>query len=246
MKSLLALCLIGLSLSLSGYTTRYWDCCKPSCSWTGNAGAGNEAMQCDKDMNILLDYEARSMCEGGPATTCLSQIPWYEGDVGYAFAATPGGQNSCGNCYKLTFTGKGKYETLGCHKALVGKTLYVMTSNIGWDVSNGQFDIMIPGGGVGAFNGCNEILGGASSGAQYGGLLIDCEQEVGWNASDEEITKQRKTCLINKCNAAFTNELALKGCLFLAEFMEAAGNPYVEYEQVECPDVLAKKYKAES
>ena len=34
-----------------------------------------------------------------------------------------------------------------------------MASNIGYDVARGQFDVMIPGGGVGLFNGCADILG---------------------------------------------------------------------------------------
>ena len=38
-------------LSGSGFASRYWDCCKPSCSWSGNAGHGNEARQCDVNMN---------------------------------------------------------------------------------------------------------------------------------------------------------------------------------------------------
>ena len=243
MKTVLLIALFGVSLCAQGYATRYWDCCKPSCSWTENAGAGNEAKQCDRSMNPLSDYDAKSMCDGGPATTCLSQIPWGSGNTGYAFAATPGGSGDCGKCYKLTFTGQGKYETTGNHKALAGKTLIVMASNIGYDVAGGQFDIMIPGGGVGLFNGCNEILGGASSGAQYGGLLTDCEQEVGWNGSDDEIAEKRKTCLANKCKSAFSNSQAQQGCMFLVDFMNAAGNPTLNYEPIECPSELKSKYR---
>ena len=73
-----------------------------------------------------------------------------------------------------------------------------MPSNIGYDVGGGQFDIMIPGGGVGQFNGCAQILG-SNLGKTYGGLLSDCEDEVGWNGSDEEIYEKRKSCLTQKC-----------------------------------------------
>ena len=76
MKALLIIALISLSLEETGFASRYWDCCKPSCSWTENAGSGNEARQCDKKMNIINDYSAKSICEGGPAATCLSQIPF--------------------------------------------------------------------------------------------------------------------------------------------------------------------------
>ena len=69
---------------IDGYASRYWDCCKPSCSWTGNAGAGNEALECDAKMNILTDKNSKNICEsGGISTTCLSQVPftidgWFE------------------------------------------------------------------------------------------------------------------------------------------------------------------------
>ena len=55
MKQFLLSILVGLTISAcpaieyvsgglsgSGFASRYWDCCKPSCSWTENAGSGNE------------------------------------------------------------------------------------------------------------------------------------------------------------------------------------------------------------
>ena len=242
-SSVLSLALISYILGASGFASRYWDCCKPSCSWTENSG-GNPARQCDASMNTLNDASAKSMCEGGPATTCLDQIPMVVNDnLAYAFGASPGGgPNVCGKCFQLTFTGEGKYETKLNHKKLQGKKLIVMSSNIGYDVGGGQFDVMIPGGGVGLFNGCAQILGN-NLGKTYGGLLSDCEDEVGWNGSDEEIYEKRKSCLTQKCNSVFGGKSqALQGCLFLANWMEAAGNPLHNYEEVACPDQLKSKY----
>ena len=51
-------------MSGSGFASRYWDCCKPSCSWTENAGSGNEAKQCDANMNVITDHSSRNICEG--------------------------------------------------------------------------------------------------------------------------------------------------------------------------------------
>ena len=117
-----------------------------------------------------------------------------------------------------------------------------MASNIGYDVAGGQFDIMIPGGGVGIFNGCSDILGN-NLGAQYGGLLSDCENEVGYGGDDNTIYTRRKECLINKCNRFFSGkEDAKDGCLFLANFLEAAGNPLHTYKEIECPQVLKDRY----
>ena len=237
-SSIIFLACVAYILNASGFASRYWDCCKPSCAW------GQGAKACDASMNPIGDGNAKSMCEGGPATACLDQIPMVVNDqLAYAFAASPGaGANVCGKCFQLTFTGEGKYETKMNHKKLQGKKLIVMSSNIGYDVSGGQFDIMIPGGGVGLFNGCANILGN-NLGKTYGGLLSDCEDEVGWNGSDEEIYEKRKSCLTQKCNSAFGGKAqALQGCLFLANWMEAAGNPLHNYEEVACPDQLKSKY----
>lgn len=242
---ILVVSLFSLSLE-EGFATRYWDCCKPSCSWSNNAGYGNEARQCDVNMNLISDTNAVSKCDGGPSTTCLSQIPFtIDGcdELGFAFAAVPGnGPGICGRCFALEFSGEGKYETKKNHRQLKGKKLIVMASNIGYDVATYQFDVMIPGGGVGYFNGCSDILG-TNLGAQYGGLLSDCENSVGWGLSDDDMYIKRKECLINKCNSVFAGKAqAREGCLFLANFMEAAGNPLHTFKEVECPQVLKDRY----
>ena len=239
--SLLLISILAFTLQASGFATRYWDCCKPSCAWPDHGG-DNTARQCDASMKVLTEPYAKSMCDGGPSTTCLDQIPIVVNDnLAYAFAASPGaGANVCGKCFQLTFTGEGKYETQLNHKKIAGKKLIVMSSNIGYDVSGGQFDIMIPGGGVGLFNGCANILGN-NLGKTYGGFLSDCEDEVGWNGSEEEIYEKRKSCLTEKCNT-FNNAQAKQGCLFLANWMEAAGNPTHEYKEVSCPNELKSKY----
>ena len=230
----------------NGFASRYWDCCKPSCSWTENAGSGNEARQCDKNMNIINDKSSINKCDGGPSTTCLSQIPFVINgcdNLGFAFAAAPGGSgNICGKCFELKFTGSGKYETQKNHQMLKDKKLIVMASNIGYDVAGGQFDVMIPGGGVGIYNGCNDILG-TNLGEKYGGFLSDCEKEIGWNVGEDTLYNGRKECLTKKCNSIFSNnDKAKKGCLFLADFLEAAGNPLHSFREIECPQVLKDRY----
>ena len=222
-----------------GWATRYWDCCMPSCGWNENSG-GNPTKYCDaKGKNFVQG--GQSICSGGQNTTCTSQIPIIASDkVAYAFAAVPAADGGkCGKCFALTFTGGGKYESKANHQALQGKTLVVMASNIGGDVNHGQFDIMIPGGGRGAFDGCGQ-MGWGSQGEQYGGLLSDCEKQVGY---DGDLLSKRKECLKNKCNEVFKNdEQAKEGCMFLATWMEAAGNPNHEFKEVECPQALKAKW----
>ena len=222
-----------------GWATRYWDCCMPSCAWNENSG-GNPTKTCDaKGKNFVQG--GQNICAGGQNTACTSQIPIIASDkVAYAFAAVPAADGGkCGKCFALTFTGSGKYESKANHQALAGKTLVVMASNIGGDVSHGQFDIMIPGGGKGAFDGCQQ-MGWGSQGEQYGGLLSDCEKSVGY---DGDLLSLRKQCLTNKCNEVFKNDSQAKeGCLFLATWMEAAGNPNHEFKEVECPQALKSKW----
>ena len=77
MSSLRSLALFALSAVLAtvsaadvsgdGTTTRYWDCCKGSCSWTGKASVSNPVTTCDIDDSPLTDYTAASGCDGGDA-----------------------------------------------------------------------------------------------------------------------------------------------------------------------------------
>ncbi|MCQ2092273.1 MAG: glycosyl hydrolase family 5 [Fibrobacter sp.] len=228
----------------SGYASRYWDCCKPHCASNGSART------CDNRGNVI-DNGQGSMCEGGPAGACLSQVPFtIEGcdTYGFAFAAVPGNMGGqCGHCYELTFTGTACYYENGQKKNSTndnskklktqGKKLIVMASNIGHDVQGGQFDVMIPGGGFGIFDGCSSKMGWGNQGERYGGLLSTCEKEANYVAS------KTKSCLKEKCLSAFgSDKQAQQGCLFLAEWMNAASNPEHTFKEVECPQVLKQKY----
>ena len=227
----------------SGFASRYWDCCMPSCAWNENSG-GNPTKACDAKGKNVIGNGSGSVCSGGGGATCTSQIPFtVDGceEYGFAFAAVPasnGGQ--CGKCFQLTFTGEGHYNSTNPNTKRLkskGKKLIVMATNIGGDVQQGQFDILIPGGGVGMFNGCSQ-MGWGNQGQQYGGLLSDCETEKNYKAD------QYAQCLTDKCNKAFGNDTeAKKGCMFLVEWMESAGNPEHNYTEVECPDVLKQRYK---
>ena len=218
----------------SGYATRYWDCCKPHCAWPEHGGS---ASTCDAQGNKIGDKSAGSMCDGGNAGICKSQFPIIVNDtLAFAFAATPGGENNCGKCFDLVFQGKGKYSNDRQAK-IKGKHLIVMSNNVGYDVAGGQFDVMIPGGGYGIFNGCPNKMGWGSQGSQYGGLLDECEKETGYNSN------KYQSCLTEKCNKSFSSDAAAKeGCLFLATWMNAAGNPLLNYREVECPQELKDRY----
>jgi len=224
-----------------GYATRFWDCCKPHCGWSDNLPGGVEPMgSCSAADQPLNDPDAISSCEGGDAHVCHGMVPFeVSDDLAFGYAATSSG-DICGRCFQLEFTGE-SYNAGNDpgSAALAGKTMIVQAVNIGHDVAGGQMDIMVPGGGVGAFDGCSNQWGVSNQelGAQYGGFLSACKDELGYNASLE----QYKSCVTNRCDSVFgergLDELQA-GCHWFAEWFEAADNPALRYQEVECPAEL--------
>jgi len=305
-----------------GWASRYWDGCKPTCSWPSNIweeGKGNPipyaiarncdiynrempayfldprtspddpwnppryfGTQCAKESpnNDIRQYFRQSITyqehllrnplfpkdpDKDGAHTCFDMIPVAINDtLAYAFGATPGGAKSCGKCYQIQFDGGWDpfpEAPRVTHSALKGKTLIIMASNTGHDVGSGQFDIMIPGGGTGAFDCFSQQLGKTrlqtDRGHKNGGLLTSCFWEdgitgvqelrdAGWNATLEEW----QTCLRRKCRETFSNipndpsGSLLKGCLWHADWYMAADNPTVLYKEVPCPQYFKDKYKS--
>ncbi len=237
---------IQTGATCNGYATRYWDCCKAHCSWTANVpSVVNPLPSCSSNNTRLSDVNAASACGngGGSAHMCWGMAPFAVNDrLAYGYAATASG-DVCGRCYQLEFTGQ-SHNSPGDpgSAALAGKVMIVQATNIGYDVGGGQFDILVPGGGVGAFNACSAQWGVSNSelGAQYGGFLAACKQELGYNAS----LSQYKTCLTNRCNSVFGSrgltELQ-QACTWYANWFEAADNPALKYKEVACPAELTSR-----
>lgn len=117
----------------SGKTTRYWDCCKPSCAWPSDS-VTSPVKVCDAKDQPLSDVNAQSGCQGGPAYMCSDQTPWaISSDLAYGFAAVSGASPKCCACYELTFTST----------ALAGKKMIVQATNTGGDVGASQFDLAV-------------------------------------------------------------------------------------------------------
>ena len=94
---------LGVSAQQSGQTTRYWDCCKPSCAWSGKAAVSAPVLTCDKNDNPI-SAATQSGCNGGGAFACSNNSPFAINDnLAYGFAATAinGGSESswCCACY---------------------------------------------------------------------------------------------------------------------------------------------------
>jgi len=202
--------LIGVCSAGNGISTRYWDCCKPSCAWPGKASFNGPVQTCAKDGVTVLDANTASACNSGTAYTCNNNQPWAaDSNLAYGYVAGAldglGEWDSCCACYELTFTSG----------PVSGKKMVVQITNTGGDLGTNHLDIQMPGGGVGIFNGCTSQWGAPSNGwgAQYGGVSTraDCDQ------------------LPSQLRA---------GCYWRFDWFLNADNPNYTYTRVTCPAVL--------
>lgn len=173
----------------------------------------------------------QSACSGGSAFACYSFAPTTVSScLAYGFAAFNSG--SCGDCYQLTFTGTSQNAGNDPGSAaLKGKQMIVQVVNIG-GIQQNQFDLMIPGGGVGAeTQGCPQQWAGAALGATNGGFITQCETQSG-NRSTQE------TCVQNMCSALPSG--IQSGCDWQVSWFGIANNPNLVYEKVTCPSALTQ------
>jgi hypothetical protein len=218
-----------------GWASRYWDCCKPHCGWASQATSdGDEPVNNCSQNNQIIGDNTQSACNGGSSFMCTSMAPWeVSSDLSYGYAAIADNSQACGSCYKIEFTGQTSNDPHDVGSTLLGgKVMIVQVTNIGYDVSGGQIDLLIPGGGVGAFDACSQQWGTSDLGAQYGGFRAECNSAGSHSAIKE--------CVRNKCNSVFASFPDLKsGCLWYVDWLEAANNPALKYQPVDCPAELA-------
>ena len=260
-----------LSNGKTGWSSRYWDACKPHCSWLSSVDTSSEesyqaGMTVARNCNIndvevpaftlghevqqyWMGYEGtNSACvneNAGGTYTCTDMAPIQVNEnLSYGYVAGSGNLHKygCGKCYHLQYNGGNHANDVKeTHKALKGKHLVVMVSNIGYDVEDGQFDMMVPGGGVGAFNALSTQIGVPPSGlgANGGGFLSECQSQLGWDNTVEAY----QSCVIEKCESVFQGwPNLLRGCKWYAEWYMAADNPTFNWEEVECPQYLIDHY----
>ncbi|CAF1039532.1 unnamed protein product [Adineta steineri] len=192
-----------------GVTTRYWDCCKASCGWGGKASVTNPVKTCARDGFTSVDVNAQSGCNGGSAYMCSNQQPWNVSSslsYGYAAAYITNQRESdwCCACYSLLFTSG----------PVIGKELIVQVTNTGGDLGKNHFDLQMPGGGVGLFDGCSsQFIGSYSWGDRYGGV------------------RTRSDC--DKLPASIR-----AGCFWRFDWFKNADNPSMSFKKVTCPPAL--------
>ncbi|KAF3916957.1 Endoglucanase-5 [Arthrobotrys entomopaga] len=191
-----------------GKTTRYWDCCKASCAWSGKGPVIPNVCDINGDPITNNPINAQSGCDGGPAFMCIDQQPFViNDDVAYGFAAVNiqgrTEQGWCCSCYALSLT----------DGPAAGKTFVVQATNTGGDLVNNQFDLALPGGGQGLFNGCSKQFPDTpfdNWGATYGGI------------------DTRDQC-------AGLPAVLQPGCDFRFDWFEGSDNPNITFVEVKCP-----------
>jgi hypothetical protein len=140
---------------------------------------------------------------------------------GYVAKANP----NCGGCYRIQFTGEGQHNVNDPGSKLIkGKQMIVKVSNTGSDVAGNQFDLMIPGGGVGQFNACSKQWGTSDLGAQYGGFLTNCTGDLA----------AKKECVRTQCMKIPAGP-ARNGCIWFVDWFHVADNPKFTSQSTSCP-----------
>jgi hypothetical protein len=199
-----------------GFATRYWDCCQTHCSQSSGH-------RCNQD-GTSITGSTQSACSGGNSFACYDEAPRAVStclSYGHIAKANP----NCGGCYRIQFTGQGEHNANDVGSKLIqGKQMIVKVTNTGGDVAGNQFDLMIPGGGVGMFNACSTQWGTNDLGAQYGGFLSEC---TGAHSAKKECVRQE--CM--KIPAGKARE----GCLWFVDWFEVADNPKFTSQQTNCP-----------
>jgi len=222
-------------------TTRFFDGCKASCAWTGNVGptvsgpvqsCSNEFVNGTQVRND--DPDLKSVCGGGGndpapggsyAYECTDRAPFTDSSQRYAFAAA---NSKCCECYELTFLdtsidGSGQ-PCSGCSAydgSLAGETVIIQVINSGGDLGEKQFDLQIPGGGFGIFNG----VAGQESG-NNGPPLFEDSDVAAWEARYGGVT-ERDQCFQLPASVQ-------EGCLWRFDSLNNADNPGVSYKRVKC------------
>ncbi len=177
-----------------------------------------------------VSADTKSGCDsGGSAFECYDFSPWYDPSTNMSYGFAAYNASGCGVCYELQFTGSGHSGPNDGAAKLAGQQMIVQVINIG-NITSGQFDLLIPGGGVGAMGaGCPAQWGSSVDlGQTNGGLLSECGGDP--------------NCMKGKCQSAFGSfPNLLAGCNWFTGWFSSADNPNLVYKQVSCPSQLTSK-----
>ncbi|KAI8934872.1 hypothetical protein NX059_008548 [Plenodomus lindquistii] len=207
-----------LNYSSEAITTRFWDCCKPSCGWNGKADFNQPVLSCTAD-DKPTDVAAGTGCNGGTAFQCSDQQPWIINDtMSYGYAGTfitadltHGDVESawCCACYQLDFTSE----------PLIGKSMIVQASNTAYDVNTAnRFSLAVPGGNTTSTNACAQ---------QYG--------------VDQSVFGENMAGVSSIDDCQNLPEKLRAGCQWRFDWFQDASYPSANFKRVLCPTEITAK-----
>ncbi|KAF2199334.1 endoglucanase 1 precursor [Delitschia confertaspora ATCC 74209] len=204
----------GSVVSGEAVTTRFWDCCKPSCAWKAKARFSHPVQACGKDEKPLTDITIGTGCNGGSAYACSDQQPWAINDtLSYGFAGLfiQGHVEDfwCCACYRLDFTSP----------LLRGKTLIVQASNTAYDIASAnRFSLAIPGGNTTSHDACA---------SQFG--------------VDQTVFGESNSGVQSKDDCANLPESLRSGCEWRFDWFRDELYPTTKFTRIVCPKELTQK-----
>jgi hypothetical protein len=214
----LLLVLVRAELNVSGeaITTRFWDCCKPSCSWENKADVSHPVQDCNANDAFSPNSNVGTGCNaaGGAAYTCNNQVPWAVNDtLSYGFAGVfiTGGEIErtwCCACYQLEFT----------NGPVKGKTMIVQASNSAFDVKSNRFSLAIPGGNTTEHDGCAR---------QYG--------------VDQKVFGENHSGVGSSEDCDRLPEALRDSCKWRFDWFQDAQYPSANFKRINCPAELTEK-----
>ena len=218
------------------WTTGYWDCCKPSCSFPGKGSTTGPTRFCDFETGEdVSDANELSICVGGRGAACADQVPFTVQEklsMSFAAAAVDGisgltGDENCGQCFHLQWVDDEFSWGGGAAPEIVGWNHLIQVTNIGFDVSGDHsFDLQIPGAGQGLFNtACSSQFPGFTDGD------FDCDNNYG-GCNDVSGCARLPEALRAGCEWRYSPAY---------RWLEANGksnNPITRFRRIKCPDDL--------
>lgn len=203
------------NFSGTALTTRFWDCCKPSCGWELKAKFNRPVQTCNAT-GAPLDVKVGTGCKGGDGYQCSDQQPWAVNDTfsygfaGVYFTGHPEIETFwCCACYQLDFT----------DDPLRGKSMIIQASNTAYDVTTAnRFSLAIPGGNQTKEDGCSR---------QYG--------------MDQNVFGQMGSGLGSKGDCDKLPQELRDACKWRFDWYKDASFPAVKFKRVTCPKELTDK-----
>ncbi|KAH6618693.1 endoglucanase 1 precursor [Boeremia exigua] len=208
----------NLNYSGEAVTTRYWDCCKPSCGWKGKASVNTPVGSCAADEQPI-GLDAGTGCNGGTAFACSQQQPWAVNETfSYGFAGVfltkdmVGGATEdawCCACYQLDFTSE----------PLIGKSMIVQASNTAYDINTAnRFSLAVPGGNTTSNDGCA---------TQYG--------------VSQSVFGQDREGVATNDDCQNLPESLRSACQWRFDWLQDASFPSANFKRVPCPSEITAR-----